>query len=257
MEHQSEYHDSMVTLLELIWGEGFMAPGGEGNVAKLIGDLDIKGKRVLDIGCGIGGPACLIASRYGARVVGIDLEAQLVDRACARAASRGLATQTEFITVKPGPLDFSDRCFDVVMSSGAFTQTPSKHEIFGECLRVLRPGGALTCYEWMKSPGEYSDDMRYFFEMEGLTYAMETLERYGEILAEVGFTEIELEDASEWYRREVRREHEQLSSELYPRAVELIGQHDADLFVEDWRAMLVVCEKGEMRQGYCRARKPA
>jgi len=38
--------------------------------------------------------------------------------------------------------------------------------------------------------------------------------------------------------------------------VELLGQKDADHFVENWRAMLVVCEKGEMRQGYCRGRRP-
>jgi len=38
--------------------------------------------------------------------------------------------------------------------------------------------------------------------------------------------------------------------------VERLGQKDADHFVENWRAMLVVCEKGEMRQGYCRGRRP-
>lgn len=32
---------------------------------------------------------------------------------------------------------------------------------------------------------------------------------------------------------------------------------DADHFVENWRAMVIVCEAGEMRQGYCRGRTPA
>ncbi len=50
--HEIEYHDAMITVLELIWGEGFMAPGGEGNVAHLIDGLDIQNKRILDIGCG-------------------------------------------------------------------------------------------------------------------------------------------------------------------------------------------------------------
>ena len=48
-----------------------------------------------------------------------------------------------------------------------------------------------------------------------------------------------------------------VKGELYPRMVELIGQSDADHFVEDWRAMVVVIDKGEMRQGYCRGRRPA
>jgi lysyl-tRNA synthetase class I len=97
--------------------------------------------------------------------------------------------------------------------------------------------------------------MLYWFKMEGLTYALETLERHGEILEEAGFHEVELEDASQWYRRKVREEYELLSGEGYETVVDLIGQKDADHLVEDWRAMMVVCEKGEMRQGYLRARK--
>jgi phosphoethanolamine N-methyltransferase len=48
--HVSEYHDSMVAFLEWIWGRDFMAPGGEGNVDKLVEGIDLAGKRVLDIG---------------------------------------------------------------------------------------------------------------------------------------------------------------------------------------------------------------
>ena len=109
----------------------------------------------------------------------------------------------------------------------------------------------------MKAPGPYSDDMRYWFRMEGLTYAMETLERHGEILHEAGFVDIEMVDGSDWYRRQVRKEYELLRGDGYAKVVELIGQEDADHFVENWRAMVVVCEKGEMRQGYLRARKAA
>ena len=51
----------MVKLLELIWGEGYMAPGGPGNVRKLLGGADTAGKQILDIGCGLGGPAMDVA----------------------------------------------------------------------------------------------------------------------------------------------------------------------------------------------------
>ena len=86
---------------------------------------------------------------------------------------------------------------------------------------------------------------------------METLERHEEILREAGFADIEVTDGSEWYRRRVRKEYETIKAKLYPRMLELMSQQDADHFVENWRAMLVVCEKGEMIQGYCRARRPA
>ncbi len=251
----SEYNDAMVTLLETIWGKGFMAPGGDGNVAKQVDGLDLARKRVLDIGCGLGGPDHILASKYGATVVGIDLEEHLIERAKASAVELGVDQQTEFLVVEPGPLAFPEESFDVVLSSGAFTQIAEKQRIFEECRRVLKRGGSLTSYDWMKGEGEYSEDMLYFFEMERLTYAMDTIENHRTILQDAGFTGIELADASDWYRRQVRREYEQLTGDLNPRVVELIGQESADHFVENWRALMVVCEKGEMLQVYLRAKK--
>jgi len=54
----------------------------------------------------------------------------------------------------------------------------------------------------------------------------------------------------------VKEEYERLSGELYPRAVELVGKEKADYRVENWRAMMVVCDRGELRQAYTRGRKP-
>ena len=62
-------------------------------------------------------------------------------------------------------------------------------------------------------------------------------------------------DATEWYRTEARREYDLLKGELYKSLVESLGQSDADHFVEDWRATVVVIDAGEMRQGYCRGQK--
>ena len=256
MSHENEYYDNMVTMLELIWGDGYMAPGGPGNVAKLLDGIDAQGKRILDIGCGIGGPVFEMAKTHGAEVVGIDLELPLVDRAKRDAKKHGLEHQCTFQNTEVGPLPFDDQSFDVVISSGAFTQIVDKSGILGESLRVLRPGGHLRCYDWLKPAGEFSDDMHYWFKVEGLTYALETLEGYEQHLLDAGFVAVTTTDASDWYRSEARHEYQLIKGDLYPRMVELLGQSDADHFVEDWRAMVVVIDKGEMLQGYCRGRRP-
>ena len=257
MSHEDEYHDNLVTMLELIWGEGYMAPGGPGNVAKMLHGLETRGKRILDIGCGIGGPAFEMARTFGAEVVGIDLEAPLIERARSAAARHGLADQCTFQTVEIGPLQFADQSFDIVVTAGAITQTKDKEAILRDCFRVLRPGGSLSCYDWTKSEDDYSDDMLYWFKMEGITYALETLDDYENHFRNLGYVDVEIEDASDWYRAEANREYELIQGDLYPRMVELLGQESADYFVENWRAMVVVCDKGEMRQGYCRGRRPA
>jgi len=256
MAHDNEYHDNLVTMLELIWGEGYMAPGGSGNVARLLDGLETEGRRILDIGCGIGGPAFDMARRHGAHVVGIDLEAPLIEKARIAAAKHGLEGRCEFLTVELGPFPFPDESFDIVATSGALTQTSDKAGVFAECLRILRPGGWFTCYDWMRSDAEYSEDMYHWFKVEGLTYALATLEDYVRDLRRAGFDEVSAADASDWYRAESRREYDRIRGDLYPRMRELLGQKDADHFVENWRALVVVCEKGEMRQGYCRGRKP-
>ncbi len=256
MTHADEYHDNMVTMLELIWGEGYMAPGGAGNVAKMLSGLETRGRCLLDIGCGIGGPACEMARTYGADVVGIDLEAPLVERANRRAADLGIASQCRFQKVDVGRLPFDDASFDIVTSAGALTQTEDKAALLGEIHRVLRPGGHVSSYEWFKSDGEYSDDMRYWFKLEGLTYAMLTIDEFRDLLVRSDFVDVDAEDATDWYRRTARNEYERLSNELYPTMVGLLGRSEADHFVEDWRAMVVVIDNGEMRQGYCRGRVP-
>jgi ubiquinone/menaquinone biosynthesis C-methylase UbiE len=256
MAHESEYDDTLVTLLELIWGEGYMAPGGDGNVAKIAEGIDLQDKRVLEIGCGIGGPAFFLARNYGANVVGTDLEPRLLELARQRAKKYGLEAKTDFQLVEPGPLGFPDESFDFVMSSGAFTQIGYKVEMFKDVLRVLKPGGVFSCYEWMKGEGDYSEDMHYWFKLEGLTYALETPERYEELLSATGFVDVLVEERSDWYRKKVREEYELLRDELYPRAVELIGEEHAAHLMENWRSMMVVCDKGELRQAYSRGCKP-
>lgn len=257
MSHEDEYFPNMVTMLELIWGDGYMAPGGPGNVARLLDGIDTQGKRILDIGCGIGGPAFEMARTYGAEVVGIDLEAPLIERAQSDAKKHKLSDRCTFQTVEVGPLPFDDQSFDIVISSGAFTQIADKSGILGESFRVLRPGGYISCYDWLKGDyDQYSKDMLYWFEKEGLTYALETLESYARVLRDVGFVNIYSHDATDWYRDKAREEYELIKGDLYPRMVQLLGQDDADHFVENWRAMVVVIDAGEMRQGYSRGRRP-
>lgn len=215
------------------------------------------GKRILDIGCGIGGPAREMATTHGANVVGIDLEAPLIARARADAAAADLGDQCVFHKVDPGPLPFDGASFDIVVSAGAVTQTGDKTSMFAEVFRVMRPSGHFRCYEWTDSGQEYSDDMRYWFELEGLTYALVTLEHIEGLLREAGFGAVETIDASDWYRAEARREYELIRGDLFETLVEELGADDANHFVEDWRMLAAVCESGELLTGYCRARRPA
>ncbi len=88
---KSEYDDKLVTMLEIIWGDGFLSPGGAEEVALLLEGEDISGKVVIDIGCGIGGIDVLLVRAHGAAsVTGVDIEQAVLDRSQKRAEAEGL-----------------------------------------------------------------------------------------------------------------------------------------------------------------------
>jgi SAM-dependent methyltransferase len=103
------------------------------------------GERVLDIACGTGN-AALIAAQAGARVVGLDSAARLIDVARERAANAG--ADAEFVVGDALELPFDDRAFDAVVSVFGVIFVPDPARAVAEILRVLKPGGRAVLSAW-------------------------------------------------------------------------------------------------------------
>jgi SAM-dependent methyltransferase len=246
----------MVTLLELIYGEGFIAPGGPQEVRNLVGETDLSGKLVLDIGCGVGGIDVMLARDYGCDILALDVEEPLLERARERAAKAGLAERLTFRLVEPGPLPLEDASVDVVFSKDAWIHIPDKLALLAEVFRVLRPGGQLLAGDWCRGPEPYSADMDRFFELEGLTYHMATLESYGSGLRECGFDAIELFDVSDRFAILSQGQYDRMTGPMKEQMLALVGDKETARITENWRQLLIVIDNGELRPGHMRARKP-
>jgi SAM-dependent methyltransferase len=106
---------------------------------------DLKpGETVLDLGCGSGIDALLAAVEVAptGRAIGVDLLADMVDRARAFAA-RADIENVEFHQAEMEALPLSDDCVDVVISNGSINLSARKSRVLAEAYRVLRPGGRL------------------------------------------------------------------------------------------------------------------
>ncbi len=111
-----------------------------------------KETRVLDVGCGIGGPSRLLAAEYGCRVTGIDLSPEYCRAAEAIAHWVGLDDRLDY---RPGDalaLPCGAEAYDVVWTQHAAMNIRDKAKLYAEIRRVLKPGGALALYDVVQGP---------------------------------------------------------------------------------------------------------
>ena len=253
---EGQYGDKQIRFLETVWGEGFLSPGGTSEIDLVIGDIDCRGLKVLDIGCGCGGAVFHLIRQHGAaHAIGIDVEPLVIDRAKELASSYNLSAQAEFETVSPGPLPFEDQYFDMIFSKDAFLHIPDKETLMKDCARVLKPGGIIAASDWMRvDDNPPSPQMADYIKSEGLDMHMCSLNRYRDALADAGFGDIHLLDRNDWYKKLAREEIEQLKGPLRQQIIDLVGEEDADHTVEIWEKMANMLDLGEHRPGHFSAR---
>ena len=115
---------------------------GVGNPFSL-GEIQ-PGSNVLDIGCGAGFDLYVAKCLAGesARVCGIDLTPEMVDRARKNLDECGMGS-IEITHVSSDEIPYDDNTFDTVISNGVINLSPCKQELFQEIFRVLKNGGKL------------------------------------------------------------------------------------------------------------------
>jgi phosphoethanolamine N-methyltransferase len=258
MDHEDEYTDDFVSFLEVIWGEGYLSPGGPEEVGRILEGLDLTGLTVLDIGCGSGGIALSLAAEYGAaKVIGVDVEDPVLTIARGRAEARGLTGRVEFVKVVPGPLPFEDNSFDLIFSKDSMIHIPDKEALFADVFRLLKPGGHFAASDWLSShDGEPTAVMKRYMETEGLSFRMGSPERYHEALAVAGFVDVGLNNRNKWYYEVAKRELADMEGPLYEKAAAAAGKEETDRNIEIWRAMVPALEIGELCPHHLRGAKP-
>jgi sterol 24-C-methyltransferase len=105
--------------------------------------------KVLDVGCGIGGPAREIHRFTGASIVGLNNNDYQISRANNIAQKQGLSDKMQFIKGDFMQMDLPDNSFDAVYAIEATVHAPSLEGVYSEIYRVLKPGGVFGVYEWV------------------------------------------------------------------------------------------------------------
>jgi ubiquinone/menaquinone biosynthesis C-methylase UbiE len=103
-----------------------------------------SGQRVLDLGCGVGGPARTLAAEFNCSVTGVDLTRAFVTAAERLTARVGLESSCRFQVADATALPFAHASFDVVWSQNMLMNVADKARCFAEVARVLKPGGCFA-----------------------------------------------------------------------------------------------------------------
>lgn len=251
------YPRADLPFFEKIWGKGFISPGGPEEVSKILTDVDLAGKRVLDIGCGMGGVDQILVEKYGVKeVVGIDVEAPVLEKARTYIAEAGLSDRVTFIQVEPGKIDIEDSAFDVVFSKDALLHIQDKDTLFSEIYRLLNSDGFFVGSDWLR--GEYDEPSDAMKKYDALTYGefhMVTSDFYKSMLCKAQFNDVSFVDRNGWYLKEAKAELQTIRS-LKDEIIRSVGEEIYHNSWEDfWLALVGVLTSGELRPTHFYARK--
>lgn len=162
--------------------------------------------RVLDIGCGIGGPARTLASEFNCDVTGIDIVEEYCRAATLFTDRVGLTDTVRFQHGNALDLPFEDEAFDVVWFEHTLPNIEAKEVAFEEAARVLKPEGTLTLYEICAGPGGEPVFPVPWATDASLSY-LDPPERLRETVLAHGFDEVAWRDVTEpslkWFRNVV------------------------------------------------------
>ncbi|KAI0070904.1 delta-sterol C-methyltransferase [Panus rudis PR-1116 ss-1] len=194
------YYDGATLLYEYAWagsfhfsrfykGEGFQASLAR-HEHYLAAQMNLKpGMRVLDVGCGVGGPAREIARFADVNIVGINNNQFQVNEQC---------------------YQFGENSFDAVYAIEATVHAPSWESVYGEIMKVLKPGGIFGVYEWAMtdrwdpSIPEHKE-LAHQIEIGSGIPEMRSIQKARNALKTVGFEILHEEDLAErpdeipWY----------------------------------------------------------
>jgi ubiquinone/menaquinone biosynthesis C-methylase UbiE len=149
------------------------------------------GCEVLDVGCGIGGAACHLARRTGARVRGLTPNAAQIELARALAFARGVQDNVAFDQGSANRLPYPDESFDVVLFFESPCHFPERDLFFREVRRVLRPGGRLAGEDWLAADGLSTTDEACYIRPICETWAIPalgTVSGYAKAMTDAGLS---------------------------------------------------------------------
>jgi len=236
----SQYSISSIRYYEAVYGEDFVSPGGKEMAMELIQKMDLKpDARVLDVGCGLGGSAFVMAQDFNLVVDGIDLSQNMLALASQKLTKYGLSDR---VTLEHGDcleLDRQNR-YDAVYSRDVFLHIENKSKLFSVLRKSLRPGGRLLFTDYSCGPKPWHDDFAAY--VEGRGYTLHALPEYAELVSTAGFERVEHVEMTQRFIQILKSDLEKITDLPLEESIR-------SKLKKSWRGKLSRAKSGDHRWG--------
>ena len=190
----SQYQVDTILAYEQVYGEDFVSPGGYDLALELLSRFQLEaGARVLDVGCGLGGSAFVMAREFGLQVDGIDLSKNMLSIANQKLSTNGLSGQVNLFWGDCLELS-DDSTYDAIYSRDVFLHIHDKDRLFNVLHDLLSPGGQLLFSDYCAGAKPWSVEFSDYVKARG--YDLHTVDEYVELISVAGFEKVVGEDAT-------------------------------------------------------------
>lgn len=156
------------------------------------------GQRLVDIGCGLGGPARYLAQRFGCIVDGLDITAPFVEAGNQLTALVGMQDAVKIEHGDGQKLPYADKTFDGGYTQHVTMNVPDRSVFFDEACRVLKPGAFFALTEHgLGELGDPHHPLPWSEDGSG-AYLMRPADTVA-ALKQSGFSDIHVTDTGEKY----------------------------------------------------------
>ena len=157
------------------------------------------GMKVLDVGCGVGGPQRSLARKFGASVVGLNINEYQLGKCSAYNSKAGLDHLCSILHGDFLNIPAEDESFDAAYHIEAMCHAPDKAAAYAEIFRVLRPGAVFVGYDVCTTPlyDGGNPEHRELKEVNEYVSALPEIASFTEVtdsLRAVGFELVEARD---------------------------------------------------------------